>query len=249
MLTFAESLAEAHAALRAGRAATAARRLISLEAQYPGDPNCLWLLGAAQLAQDKIPESIAMLEGTLARFPDFANARVDLARAYRRDRRAEQARAEVRRVLEAHPHHHLAWLAYGDALVDLEQYADARVAFERARLTDPRRPQVEEATAALAGDDRKTSERIIRDILQEDASHIAALCGLAALSLAADKPKDAERLLLHALKQSAHSPLAWRGLVQTLVAQGRLGEADAAARRLVRIEPENPQTWITIGSV
>src|SRR6202171_3827558 len=202
--TFEENLRQAHAALRAGRAATAERWLRALEAQSPGETNCLWLLGAALLAQDKIPQSITTLEHVLARVPGFAQARVDLARAYRRDGRASRAREEVRRVLEKMPHHHLAWLAYGDALGDLEQYADARVAFERARLTDPRRECVEEATAALVADDRKTSERIFRSILQEDADHLAALCGLAALSLAADKGDDGERLLRHALRQSAH---------------------------------------------
>jgi tetratricopeptide (TPR) repeat protein len=247
--TFEESLRQAHAALRAGRAATAERCLRALEAQFPGEVNCLWLLGTALLEQNKIPESIATLEGVLTRVPDFAHARVDLARAYRRDGRASQAREEVRRVLEKMPHHNLAWLAYGDALVDLEQYEDARVAFERARLSDPQRPHVEEATAALLADDRKTSERIFRDILQADPSHVAALCGLAALSLAADMPNDADRLLRHALKQSEHNPLAWRGLGQALMALGRLKEADAAARRLVKIEPENPQSWITIASV
>jgi len=247
--TFAESLAQAHASLRAGRAATAERWLRTLEAQFPGEANCLWLLGAAQLDQDKISESIATLEALLARFPDFANARVDLARAYRHDGRAARAREEVRRVLEKMPHHHLAWLAYGDALVDLDQYADARVAFERAHLTDPQRQRIEEATAALVAEDRKTSERIIRQILQEDASHVAALCGLAALSLAADRPNDAERLLRHALKQSAHNPLTWRGLAQAFMALGRLEEANAAARHLTKIEPENPQSWITIGAV
>jgi tetratricopeptide (TPR) repeat protein len=247
--TFEESLRQAHATLRAGRAASAERWLRALEAQFPGEVNCLWLLGAAQLAQDKTPESITTLERVLSRVPEFAHARVDLARAYRRDGRASQAREEVRRVLVKMPHHNLAWLAYGDALVDLEQYADARVAFERARLSDPQRQHVEEATAALVADDRKTSERIFRKILQEDASHVAALCGLAAVSLAANVPNDAERLLRHALKQSEHNPLTLRGLGQALLALGRLQEADAAARRLVKIEPENPQSWITIASV
>jgi tetratricopeptide (TPR) repeat protein len=247
--SFEESLCQAHAALRAGRAATAERRLRSLETQFPGEPNCLWLLGASLLEQDKIPESIATLEALLARVPDMARARVDLARAYRSDGRAARAREEVRRVLEKIPHHHLAWLAYGDVLVDLGQYADARLAFERARLTDPQRALVEEATAALVADDRKTSERVFRSILQEDASHVAALCGLAALSLAADKGNDSERLLRHALKQSAHHPLVWRGLGQALTALGRLGEAEAAARRLIKIEPKNPQSWITIATV
>src|SRR5271168_166469 len=119
--TFEENLRQAHATLRAGRAATAERRLRALEAQFPGEPNCLWLLGAALLDQEKIRDSIAMLEALLGRVPDFDHARVDLARAYRSDGRAARAREEVRRVLERVPHHHLAWLAYGDALVDLEQ--------------------------------------------------------------------------------------------------------------------------------
>ncbi|HSY08197.1 MAG TPA: sulfotransferase [Steroidobacteraceae bacterium] len=247
--TFEESLRQAHAMLRAGRAASAERALRALEAQFPGEINCLWLLGAALLAQDKIPESIATLERVLTGAPDFTHARVDLARAYRRDGRAAQAREEVRRVLQKMPHHHLAWLAYGDVLVDLEQYTNARIAFERARQCDPQRPQVEKATAALVADDRKTSERIFRDILQTEPSHVAALCGLAALSLAADVPHDAERLLRHALKQSEHNPLTWRGLGQVLMALGRLQEADAAARHFTKIEPENPQSWITLGAV
>jgi tetratricopeptide (TPR) repeat protein len=247
--TLEESLRQAHATLRVGRAATAERLLRALVAQFPGEMDCLWLLGAALLAQDKIAESISTLVRVLTCVPEFAHARVDLARAYRRDGRASQAREEVRRVLEKTSHHHLAWLAYGDALVDLEQYADARVAFERARLSDPQRQHVEEATATLVADDRKTSERIFRDILQTDPSHVAALCGLAAVSLAADMPNDAERLLRHALKQSEHNPLIWRGLAQALLALGRLEEADAAARRLTKIEPENPQSWITIATV
>jgi len=63
---FEETRRQAHAALRAGRAATAERMLRALEARFPGEVNCLWLLGAALLAQDKIAESIAILERVLA---------------------------------------------------------------------------------------------------------------------------------------------------------------------------------------
>jgi tetratricopeptide (TPR) repeat protein len=247
--TFEESRRQALGALRAGRAATAERMLRALEAQFPGEVNCLWLLGVALLDQDKVPESISTLERALSRAPEFANARVDLARAYRGDGRAAQARAEVRRVLEKEPHHHRAWLAYADALVDLGQYDDARIAFERARLADPLRARVEEASAALAADDRRKSETIFRGILQQDPSHVAALCGLAAVSLAADMAHDAERLLRHALKQSAYLPLAYRGLGPALLALGRLKEAESATRHLIKIEPASPQTWVTTAGV
>ena len=143
----------------------------------------------------------------------------------------------------------LAWLAYGDVLVDLEKYPDAKVAFERARLTDPHRLRIEEAGAALVAEDRKKAELIFRDILKADASHVAALCGLAAVSLAASRGGDALRLLHHALKQSAHLPLAWRGLCQAYVDFGRLPEAEAAVRHLLKIEAENPKNWVLLGKV
>src|SRR5215469_14121767 len=247
--TFDERLRHAHTALRAGQAASAEGALRALGAERPGDVNCLWLLGAALLARDKAAAALETLERALAAAPDFAEARIDLARAHRGAGDPARAREEVRRVLQREPHHHRAWLAYGDALVDLGQLTDAVTAFERARLTDPYRARIEEATAALTAGERRKSEAVFREILRADPSHIAALCGLAALSLAADVPEDAERLLRHALAQSAHTPLAWRGLGEALVALGRLAEADAAARHAIQIEPDNPYTWIALATV
>jgi tetratricopeptide (TPR) repeat protein len=244
-----QRLRQAHAALREGKAASAEALLLRLAAHAPGELNCQWLLGAALLDQDKIPESLATLERALTLAPDFAEVRVDLARAYRRAGRAAEARAEVRRVLEKTPHHHRAWLVYGDVLVDLSQYDDARLAFERARLTDPERARIEAATAALIREDRRKSEELFREILRRDASHVGALCGLAALSLLADMPHDAERLLRHALRQSEHLPLAYRALAPTLMGLGRLTEAEAATGYLAKIEPLSPQTWVTAAGV
>ena len=207
------------------------------------------LLGVALLDQDKVPAAIETLERTVSVAPQFWQAHTDLARAYRSAGRLEAAREELQRVVAAAPTLPTAWLAYGDVLVDLQKYPDARVAYERARLTDPQLRRIEEATAALVAEDRKTAELIFRDILKADASHVAAVCGLAAISLGVSRGADAERLLRHALKQSAHLPLAWRGLCQAMVDLGRLPEAEAAVRHLLNIEPENPKNWVMLGNV
>ncbi len=246
---FEAALRQAHFALRSGRAVAAEQALRVLAAQSPADVNCLWLLGAALLDQGRLPESIAALQAALSAAPEFLSAQVDLARAYRASGRLAEARAAVRRVLEKMPQHHLAWLAYGDVLVDLGQYEDARVAFERARLTDPQRPAIEAATAALTADDRRRAEEHFRQILQADPAHVAALCGLAAVSLAADRPPDAERLLRHALRQSRHLPLAHRGLAPALLELGRPADARAATEHLQRLEPASAQTWIATAAV
>jgi tetratricopeptide (TPR) repeat protein len=240
---------QALASLRSGRAATAELQLRAIQARAPGDVNSMRLLGVALLDQGKLPAAIETLERTVSAAPQFWQARTDLARAYRGAGRLEAAREELQRVVAAAPDLPTAWLAYGDVLVDLQKYPDARVAYERARLTDPYIRRIEEATAALAAEDRKTAESIFREILKVDASHVAAACGLAAISLTVSRAADAERLLRHALKQSAHLPLAWRGLCQALVDLGRLPEAEAAVRRLLNVEPENPKNWVMLGNV
>jgi tetratricopeptide (TPR) repeat protein len=244
-----QRLHQAHAALLTGKAGTAERLLRQLAGEAPGEINCQWLLGVALLDLERTAESVAVLESVLARSPDFVEARVDLARAYRQAGRAAEARTEVRRVLERHAHHHRAWLAYGDALVDLGQYEDAGIAFERARLTDPERQRIEAASAALVANELQKSEGLFREILRANPSHAAALCGLAAASLAAERAEDAERLLRHALRQSAYLPVVYRGLAPALLALGRLEGAEAAVLHLQRVEPQSPQTWVTTAAV
>ena len=246
---FREAYGRALTALRLGQAATAERQLRAIQAAAPGEVNSLRLLGLALLAQDEVPAAIEALERAVAGAPGFPQARADLARAYRQDGRPESALAELRTVLAAAPSLDRAWLALGDVYVDLGRYGDAHAAYERARRADPHAGRIEQARTALGRADRKTAEMIFREILEEDASHVEALCGLAAISLAAGVVDDAERLLRHALKETAHLPLAWRGLAQALLEAGRLDESEAAIRRALLVEAENPQSWATLGIV
>jgi tetratricopeptide (TPR) repeat protein len=240
---------QAFAALRTGRAQVAEQQLRVIQAQAPGEVNSLRLLGVALLDQEKIPDALEALERAVSAAPEFWAARTDRARAYRCAGRLQAAREELQRIVAAAPELEAAWLAYGDVLVEMEKYPDARLAYERARLCDPYAKRIEEASAALVTKDRKTAEITFREILKVDPGHVAAACGLAAVSLGASRGNDALRLLRHALKQSAHLPLAWRGMCQALVDLGRLPEAEAAVRRLLKIEPENPKNWALLGTV
>jgi tetratricopeptide (TPR) repeat protein len=240
---------EALAMLKTGRAATAEQRLRAIQAADPGEVKSLHLLGAALLYQDKATEAIEVLERAVASRPDFWQARTDLARAYRTAERRAEARKELRRVVAAAPMLESAWLAYGDVLIELEKYPDALFAYECARRADPQVRRIEQAREALSSEDHKTAEAIFREILRSDPAHVAALCGLAAVSLTASRAQDAVRLLKHALKQSAHLPLAWRGLSQALLALGTLPEAESALRHLLKMEGENPNNWVLLATV
>jgi len=240
---------EALAMLKTGRAATAEQTLRAIQAAEPGEVKSLHLLGAALLYQDKATEAIEVLERAVASRPDFWQARTDLARAYRTAGRRAEARKELKRVVAAAPMLESAWLAYGDVLIELEKYPDALFAYECARRADPQVRRIEQAREALSSDDNKTAEAIFREILRSDPAHVAALCGLAAVSLTASRAQDAVRLLKHALKQSAHLPLAWRGLSQALLALGTLPEAESALRHLLKMEGQNPNNWVLLATV
>jgi tetratricopeptide (TPR) repeat protein len=236
-------------AVRVGRFRSAERQLREIQRIRPGEINSLHLLGVALLSQGRLAPALEVLERVVAGAPAFLHARIDRARAYRQAGRLEAARAELRAVLKEKPALEPAWVAYGDVLVEMERFADARFAFEQARLLDPHRQRIEEATATLAGTDYSSSEGIFREVLKADASHLAALAGLAAVAIRAGNARDAERLVNHARNRAAHHPLLQRAWGHTLLVAERFTEAEATFRELLKLEPENPQNWAALGSV
>jgi cytochrome c-type biogenesis protein CcmH/NrfG len=236
-------------AVRIGRFQSAERQLREIQRTSPGEVNSLHLLGVALMSQGKLTPALDILERVVADSPDFSHARVDLARAYRQDGRLEAARSELRQVLKERSSFEPAWLAYGDVLVDMGKFEDARFAFEQARLFDPHRDSVAKATAALGESDFRSAEDLFRDVLKRDATNLAALTGLAAVAIRAGNTRDAERLLTHARNRSTHHPLVQRAFGHAQLTANRLLEAEATFRGLLRLEPRNPQNWSALGSV
>jgi tetratricopeptide (TPR) repeat protein len=235
-------------AVRLGRFATAERRLREIQRTHPGEINSLHLLGVALLSQNKVPAALEILERVVVDAPEFLHARIDLARAHRQEGRLQAACAELQQVLQEKSLE-AAWLAYGDVLVDLGKFTAAHSAFEQARMLDPQRQRIEQATTVLAGGDYRSAEEIFRDVLKSDASHLAALAGLAAVAIRAGNTRDAERLLRHASSRCAHHPLLQRASGHALLAAERLAEAEETFLRLLQLEPQNPQKWAALGSV
>ncbi len=185
----------------------------------------------------------------MAAAPDFALARADLARGYRHSGRTAQAHAEIRTVLKRSPALVSAWLIYGDVLVDMRKYSAAAIAYRRSQRADPYASRLAAARRAFAAGRSEDAELAFREILIIDASHVGALCGLAAVLIGAGMAFEAERLLRHALRQTAHSPLVWGLLGQALLEGGRLSDAEIATRRALLVEPKNVQYWIALGAV
>jgi tetratricopeptide (TPR) repeat protein len=235
--------------LRAGAAHSAQLLLQRLQSVAPPNIDSQHLLAVALLMQNNVSDAIEALKRLIALAPDFLPAHVDLARAYRKAQRTEEAYSQLQHVLRQNPRSPLAWLALGDVLVDIGRHPEARQAFRRAHSSDSSRDLLTEGYAAFGRGESTAAERVFRDILQADASHVGALCGLAAIHRGGGLLVEAERLLRHALRQTEHSPLVWRAMAQTLLEVGRLPDAEAAVRRALQVEPQSAQCWVSLATI
>ena len=212
--------------------------------------NSLHLLGVALLYQDKVGEAIESLERAVAARPNFWQARTDLGP--RLSRRRTAATRPARSSSASLPPRHCSRVRGSPTAMCWSSSRNIRTRSTPTNAPDWRTRNFAASSRpreALAADDHKTAETIFRDILRADPAHVAALCGLAAVSLTASRAQDAVRLLKHAQKQSAYLPLTRRGLSQALLAQGALPEAESTVRGLLKMEGENPNNWVLLATV
>jgi len=246
---FQEAYTRAVALLERGDAAAAEREVREIQRRWPGEINSQRVLGLSLLAQGNNSQGIALLEAVIAAAPDFANAKVDLARAYRAQGRLQPAAELLRKALQQDGSLHDGWRLLGDLLVNLGEFAAAKHAYRKSIDTDGYGRILEEAAQCMGRNESPKAEAIFRRVLHENPNHIGALCGLAAISMGAGYPRDAERLLKHALKQSAHMPLIRRGLAQAYLEAGDLADSEAAIRHSLLIDPDSSASWVQLGSV
>jgi tetratricopeptide (TPR) repeat protein len=246
---FREAYERALELLQRGEARAAEGELREIQRRWPGEINSRRVLGLSLLAQGNNAEGIALLEAAIAAAPNFANAKVDLARAYRAQGRLWPAAELLRKALEQDAGMRDGWLLFGDLLVNVGDFAAAKGAYQKFIDTDPYGPILEEAARCMGQDQGRKAEAIFRKILRQDPNHIGALCGLAAISMGAGFPKDAQRLIRHALKQSAHMPLIRRGFAQAHLELGDLAQAEAAVRHSLLIDASSAASWVQLGSV
>jgi len=94
---------KAEALMKAGKPAEAYALLEPLEDKYAGDPRFDYLLGIAALDSGKADRATLAFERVLAVNPDFAGARLDMARAYFQLGDMTRAKTEFETVLGQNP--------------------------------------------------------------------------------------------------------------------------------------------------
>ena len=244
-----EAFANAEALLRGRQADLAVRQLQEILREHPQEANSLRLLGSIRLAQGDANAAVEHLRLAVKQAPNFAQAALDLARAYRRGGRVDEAVECLQAFCAKSPGNSEAWQLLGDALVERGDVLVGRDAFRRAAAADPHRQEVAAALRHLRQGHRQAAEKTFRGILKRHPDHVAALVGLANIALDANVVQDAERLLRYALKISPNMDTVWRGLARVHSERADYNGAEAAAERSVALAPEDPDCWTLLGTV
>lgn len=122
-----EVLTQADALMKSGQAAAAYELLSPLEFDRSGEVRFDYLLGIAALDSGKADKATLALERVLAVDPNFAGARLDMARAYYQLGDLPRAKTEFEAVLKQNPPE--------AARVSIQKYLTAIAAFDQAKLT------------------------------------------------------------------------------------------------------------------
>jgi len=132
-----QTLQQAMAALRAGRANEAEWLAAEVVKAQPSDARALQLQGYARLVQGRAQEAIAPLEQAVKRSHDPA-AETQLAMALRQAGREEDALARLERAVKRQPPFPPAFLELGNLLAALGRDDEAIGVLERALALAPR---------------------------------------------------------------------------------------------------------------
>lgn len=120
-------LREADALMKAGKPAEAYALLEPMDFERSGEVRFDYLLGISALDSGKPDKATIAFERVLAVDPNFAGARLDMARAYYQMNDLPRAKAEFETVLKQNPPE--------AARATIQKYLDAMAAYERAKKT------------------------------------------------------------------------------------------------------------------
>ena len=232
---------QAAAALRQGRLAEAGSLLDGAKALRRSS-EAHRISGLIYWADSEYDKSIEQLSAAVAERPRDERSRLALARVLSSAGRYVEAERALQETTELLPGSGLAWWWLGVAHEQLNRFADARVAFERAAATALTGHSQLNASigrlAGTAGDFKGAVEAFTRSVSgnpNDPAMHHRLAGALQQL----DRREEALVELVAALLLDPRDADAHARIGQIHVDAGRLGEAAGALRRAIELSPSH----------
>ncbi|HLB16645.1 MAG TPA: tetratricopeptide repeat protein [Burkholderiales bacterium] len=199
-------------------------------------------LGRLLLAAERYADAEEVLRPVAKTHRDIPEPRLALAYALLKQRKHEDATAELRKLLERFPSHAEAWFNLGNVHRALGRFADAARAFRRAAALQPENPDPWiNLGVTLAQDGQVDDARaVLEECLSRHPRHVDVLSNLGLVQRAAHRRAAALAGFDAALAIEPTHAGARLNRAIVLAEMGRTGEARAEAEALLERAPHDP---------
>ena len=206
----------------------------------PGQPQALFLLGAAHRLTGDPLSARAVLEPLVKAHPGWPEARYELGLTLGRLGDGPGAVSALRRALAAKPAYSQAWRALGDQLTLAGDLKGADEAYNRQIETSVQDPALIKAASAMIDGDLPVAERLLRAHLHQSPTDVAAIRMLAELGARLGRYEEAQGLLERCLELAPSFDAARHHLSVILYRRNLVPQALEQLEVLARRDPENP---------
>jgi choline-sulfatase len=199
----------------------------------------------------RLEEAALILERAERENPTFAQPLISLAEVRIQERNYAEARALCERVLKLAPDHIEALRRLGDLALLSEDFSTAAARYDRILALDAG----DVAALTKAGVVRVRSGRpdqavqLFRQAVERDPRNAEALLYLAGALASQGHPADALPYFERAVDAGPPSTMALNGLGLTRLAVGDTAGAEAAFRKSLRLDPNQPDIARTLADV
>ena len=202
-------------------------------------PMALLVLGTAHRMRGDINAALDVLRPLASAQPRSATVQLELGIALGHAKQGDQAVAALRRAVALKPDLPRAWLALGDHLAGMDDMAGADAAYANHIRYATRDPQLLRAASALSENRIPEAELLLRELLRQKPTDVAAIRMLAEVAVRLGRNQDAENLLTRCLQLAPSFHAARQNYALVLHRSNKPELALAELDTLLAAEPAN----------
>ncbi len=226
--------------LSAGESGLAKEQAEVILEQYPDEVNSQFVVAAALRAQGHEEDSLARLKTITEQAPDFALAQQELGFAYAASGKLMAAIQAFQAAVKIQPKLPASWKQMGELFLIDGDEVSANEAFRQHLLASNEDPNLVRAVDLFRAGKLGQSERLCRDVLQDNPTNITAIRLLAEIGIKIGVYADAEHLLERCLELAPDFQLARLNYANVLSKREKLEEALVEVDRLLEEDPDKP---------
>lgn len=204
-------------------------------------------LGMSLLGNGNTEGAITELETAWRKDPGQIQAGMSLAQLYAQQNRMPQALALVRDMVKRYPSHPGLQHQLGDMLLRSGQTGEARQAYEKALVLNPKLPasRLQLARMDIAANQVAAAEQRLSALLRDDPKNSDAMAEMARVSERKSQSEEAMRWLLRARDASDRRDMRWNlALMELNLRQGKPQQAIEEGKIALAKQPNDLSTLL-----